>query len=1303
MLRIERVFLQGFKSFCDPTEVVFDEEGITAVVGPNGCGKSNLSEAVSWVIGEQRPRALRGGKMEDVIFQGSRNRSASGMAEVILTMVVRETFAVRSDNVPAEPAEDVELDPPVASDEPRKRRRRAAEALSKVFQEGERITVGRRLYRTGESEYEMNGRTCRLRDIQDLFAGTGLGGAHYAIIEQGRIGQVLSAKPLDRRALIEEAAGVSKFKMRQHAAELKLEASKQNLSRLTDIITEIERQQNSLKRQAARARRYHRLREEMRDLMRAVYVADYRTTRSSLEGLATVWAAVSQRESQAQARINELEKEQSATHQRARSAEDQLNGTRESAAQVNLENERARQQQSFLTEQISTFGARASQFAREQQTIIERSGLIEQETARLRTDLRKLEDEISAARSVLTINEDSHRQSLARDAEAEELLEAARTRLYDTTTRLERWRQLQQQFEDAVDRCQQRLQGLTVERERTNGQAFENDAQSSELGGRLSQLEERQNETKALLLETQANLDSMRDDRAQSIQKLAEKQRELTATEHRLRSLLEFDERHAYFSESVQLVLNREATRGEAQNGTVFTTLGTLADYVHVDSEYESMVEAALREELQYILVPSFDDAISAIDFLKAEGGGRATFMVVGLHGAELPRPVISSDYPDGEPLSGASGEQSYPSQDQNGDAEPRSGVNGTGRDRLLDLLGLKPEFAISFARAMPGLSAAPVLATIAEAIEKSLAANGSSGSSVFLTRTGERIVGGHLLTSGSGVEKGTGVLALRREIVELRERFGGFGASLENLEAELRAVDTRLADCELDRLDLDGSLRHCEKEMAVLREQWQQAERERDRILTHLRIVGQETERVEQERSEHRTKLSHASAETSQTEQTHASLEIEVSSTHNQVVQLRRLAEDRAQEIARLSADFAARTERRRGLQNDLNRLENESHDLESRLTRSRLETLEAETRLKDLDATQADTSGSIVRLTAQTEVLMAQLDQQTVALNAIRERLEAIDSELRATRDDSTQAREERASIELERVRLTSALEHISDSCYHELSERITDVLSRLEQAAEPDRVVQPSQVVPSDDEEVDESFEGKLDISFWEVPENFNLVAAKARLDELRSKIDSLGPINMMALEELTEIEERFQFISGQKADIEKAVIDTQAAITDIKRRSRERFREAFEQINANFSVMFQELFGGGRGEMRLIDETDILESGIEIIAQPPGKRLQNVLLLSGGEKAMAAIALVLAIFKYRPSPFCILDEVDAPLDEMNIGRFSEKVTEMSRQTQFVLITHSKRTMEAAQTLYGVTMEDPGVSKMVSVRLT
>ncbi len=393
MLRIEKVFLQGFKSFSDPTEVVFDEEGITGIVGPNGCGKSNLSEAISWVIGEQRARALRGGKMEDVIFQGSRNRSASGLAEVLLTMVVRAAFEVRTDagsevDLPAEPVvpslvvvPESDSNSP-ATEEPPKRRRRLPPA-TRVYEEGERITVGRRLYRTGESEYEMNGRACRLRDIQDLFAGTGLGGAHYAIIEQGRIGQVLSAKPLDRRALIEEAAGVSKFKMRQHAAELKLEASRLNLSRLTDIILEIERQQNSLKRQASKARRYQRLREEMRHLMRLVFVADYRAERDALTTLDEKWNDISLRETGIAEKLASLEAEHRLAVQTGSEREQRLNQSRQVAGDVDVEAERARLEHAHLGEQLQSMLARSAEQERESNQIVLRSGFIDDETARL--------------------------------------------------------------------------------------------------------------------------------------------------------------------------------------------------------------------------------------------------------------------------------------------------------------------------------------------------------------------------------------------------------------------------------------------------------------------------------------------------------------------------------------------------------------------------------------------------------------------------------------------------------------------------------------------------------------------------------------------------------------------------------------------------------------------------------------------------------------------------------------------------------------------------------------------------------
>jgi chromosome segregation protein len=1057
----------------------------------------------------------------------------------------------------------------------------------------------------------------------------------------------------------------------------------------------------------------------MRDLMRAVYVADYRSTTGALSDLATNWEAVSARESSSQARINELEGEQSDAVLAARNAESALNETRDVSAQINLEAERARQQLSHLGEQLRAAQNRAQQFARDREAIVQRSALVSQEESRLREDLSSLEEAMREAHRSLADDEEAHRISQISDAEAEARLDAARTHLYETTTHLERWRQLHRQFGEAVDRADQRMQGLGLEQERASSQATANESERGNLSALLSDGEHRQTETSSLLSATVSGLAAAREARTGQSQAHVILQRDLTATEHRLKSLVELDQRHAYFSGAVQMLLEPDAGTSERS----FTTLGTLADHVNVAPGDESMIEAVLRNELEYVLVPTFDDAFAAIDFLKMQGGGRATFVVTGLHGSEHPTPIINSDFPDADhprrddpsyhredpmQMAASSGEeQSDPPSGEPPAPQPTAST-------LLPLLGLEPELAATFSRAFPRLAAAPIFENSDGAMEELLAANGSAAASLFLTRTGERIVGGRIVSGGSATEKGTGVLALRREINELRERLERQTTSARESQQNLESLDEQIARLDAERNGLDTALRGIEKEIAVLREQSQQVERESQRIQTHLRVIAQDTGQVERELAEYRSKFDHAATETDRAAQSHSTVEVEVSSTQDEVAALRARSEGRSQEIARQRAEYAAASERRRGLQNDINRLDNESRELESRLQRSQLESVEADGSIKSLDESIATTKTAVDELAGRLEEVSAQLSDRTLKLNEVRETLESLEQGVRNARQMSTQAREERAQLELDRVRLTSALEHISESCQHELNEKIIDIIERLDQVqvtegpdgdqtAEMEASPVEAPREDGDESEAGELAEGDVDISFWRVPENFDLGEAKARLEELRAKIDALGPINMMALEELNEVEERYIFLSQQKADIEKAVSDTQAAIAEIRRRSRERFVEAFAAINANFSVMFQELFGGGRGEMRLIDESDILESGIEIIAQPPGKRLQNVLLLSGGEKAMAAIALVLAIFKYRPSPFCILDEVDAPLDEVNIGRFADKVTELSTNTQFVIITHSKRTMEAAKALYGVTMEDPGVSKLISVRLT
>ncbi len=1334
---------------------------------------SNVADAISWVIGEQRAKALRGGKMEDVIFQGTRARQAAGMAEVILTLAVQETFEVRGETQPesealkqveesltqaeaaagafdeavaaveaesvaeaevaasnaqADNAEAGQAVPPQESEaqqasqqqKPRRPsfRKFQTKDAPRVFQAGERITVGRRLYRTGESEYEMNGRACRLRDVQDLFAGTGLGAAHYAIIEQGRIGQVLSAKPLDRRSLIEEAAGISKFKMRQHAAELKLEASKQNLARLTDIIVEIERQQNSLKRQASRARRYKRLRQEMRDLMRAVYVVDYRTTSKTLADIETILIEVSARESQLAATTAEREVAQSEAVRAARAAEEDLNETREVVTGLELETERARQQQTYLTEQIQSLGARSAQFVNDQAAITERSQFIAQETARLREEQHRIEQEINSESRTLADEENWRREQAQSDAESELKLEESRKIVYDCVTHLERWRQLKRQFMESVDRSGARLNGLAAEYERAEAQAQAALDQHAKLTEDAELMSIKQRETGGSLAEVSDRLSEIRRLHDERQAKLTALQHETTVAEQRLKSLAEVDERRAYFSEAVQVLMKHSLMSAAESNG--FSTLGTLADYVKVAPEHEAMIEAALRDELQYVVVPSFDDALRAIDYLKSEGAGRATFLVIEQR-YEAPNTYHSPDYGDPSPYLSP-----YPSPSpENGAPSPYRLLDdhSSFRYQTLDsMIDLKSDLAEAFRLALPGLAKASVVDDAEQAIEASSSSNGS-GPYVSLARTGERAIAGRLVTGGSASERGIGVLALKREISELRESIMSLNGAVNITEAELNEVDFQIAQSEEEQKRFDGELRQIEKQLVVLREQLQQCHRERERTTTHIRVVEQETSQAEDELKEVEAKLQQALRQTDEAEQAHGEAEQVVSIAQLEMAELRRSAEVRLQALSRRRADFAAKTERRRGLQNDIRRLETEASDLDNRLSRSRMEAIEADEQTTTMRDSLTGATEQLQRLTAQKRLYAVEFERRVLGLTAAREKLEALDLELRSLREHSTQAREQRAQKEIEKARLSSDLDHLIQSCHTELDENIVEICERLEnsrQSAMHDEDASATETpLPSidhdwesriplsdagnDDMAEDEEVDREDEILFWQVPDDFDLSAAKTQLEELRRKIDALGPVNMMALEELSEVEDRFDFLETQKTDIERAIADTQSAIAEIKRRSREKFVEAFHAINENFKMMFVELFGGGQGEMRLIDETDVLESGIEIIAQPPGKRLQNVLLLSGGEKAMAALSLVMAIFKYRPSPFCLLDEVDAPLDDVNIGRFADKVIEMSAETQFMIITHSKRTMEIARTLYGVTMEDPGVSQLISVKLS
>ena len=626
---------------------------------------------------------------------------------------------------------------------------------------------------------------------------------------------------------------------------------------------------------------------------------------------------------------------------------------------------------------------------------------------------------------------------------------------------------------------------------------------------------------------------------------------------------------------------------------------------------------------------------------------------------------------------------------------------------RAIDLMGLRPEIKSVVERAFPDKCAASVVPDIEAALHLSI----ENASRIYVTYNGEQVVNGRLIVTGAQAgQRGVSLLGLKREIKQLRVQTDVLRADEERIAEELTRAQQRLEGIEGEVSQLDLELREHEKTVVARDSQLEGLARDLERASQHVRVVEAEMEQSAEECAELSSRIAELASELQTAEASREAVQSSITTAQAQFVDLRAYVEQLAEQLSAVRASVAARAERLQAARAEARRIEGEAEEFRSRINRNRVELYESYSRTEQLRASSSEGDTATARFDAERASLDGEISRAAESLDAARGRTDELEALLAELRQSSSAAHDRRGQIEVERARIESEAEHLARTCYSELVMSLEDVVTSVElglAAQNQFAVGSGQQAVKGDDQAADDlqpqASEERDDqnplTGSDQLPTDAD--AARARLDELKRKLDDIGPVNMMALEELEESEQRYVFLSDQRRDILESIKMTEEALTEIKRRSRERFRHAFTHINQNFQHMFVELFGGGRGEMILIDEEDVLESGIDLIAQPPGKRLQNVLLLSGGEKAMAAIALVLAIFQYRPSPFCILDEVDAPLDEMNVGRFSNKVVEMSRDTQFLVITHNKRTMEAALALYGVTMEEPGVSKLVSVK--
>lgn len=1209
MLRLKRVELQGFKSFCDRSEMRFHGSGVAAIVGPNGCGKSNLSDAISWVLGEQSAKTLRGSRMEDVIFAGTRDRKPVGMASVTMTLVdpgATPEFAANGNGAETGHA--------------------PSHSLAKL---GE-ITVTRRLYRSGESEYLINGRQARLRDIQDIFMGTGLGPESYAIIEQGRIGQILSTKPQDRRAVLEEAAGVTRFKTKKRLSEAKLEGAKANLNRVFDILEEVGRQVNTLKRQAAKAKRFAELRADLVVQLRSSLSGRFRMLERDAAKTALDLNLAAQEFQELSASVAMREREQSRLQENLYEIERNLTDARRMLAEKRVEAERVRGRFNAQSHEIETIEQRLARGGSEQQDLEQRFEQQQGELAAFSDRAQELEQLTEEARRALALKSEERDRAQALLRDREKGIETTRQLVLKVLGEAS-------SLKNQLAQVDQFLLGLQRDLERIGRDESAASGEIERLEKLKAELAERQRSRQLELLSTAEQRQIVDEELATRKSRSVEARRtleELRGESSRLKarqdSLSEILSHRTYTAESVKRLF-KAVERGELQG---LRPLGVLADFVEVDPAHEKAVEEFLHEELEYVIVQALPEAEQGLAFMRASMDGRASFLV-------CPEPAGAINRPG----------------EEEGRPAPTSGIVAKLTDvlRLTNYLGgMSPEV-------LPRLARCYLTADHEQARQLSL----EHPELYFLQPDGVCYQGA--VISG-GKKTGSGPLGLKRELREVSDQYTIKQKQFEKTKNLLDDLDREMAHLLEDLERLRSVQQKQEKEAVALDHEARRMSDEYSRANQRLSVARLEIQRLHQERERstvRRAEIDRSVAEKDQARAAHEQVLAETRAALDDVQQeMSRIAE----EHSAFRVELAGLEERRRSEQAARNRLE---HHL--RETVQRRQYLAGE--VERLRIEKARLTADNLELGRAAAVFTEGIESGEAKVKTLAEEEQAgrtswakAEEILKGVRQDVQTASDRRSQTELQLVKKQSEIRYLQETCRNELGATL---------------------------EEVSGGDETILD--------EVALADAEHKYQDLRAKIEALGPVNTQALEEFEDAQQRYDFLNAQRQDLLDSIRDTEKTIKEIDAESRKRFSEAFEAINLNFREMFKTLFGGGIGEMRLNDEENVSDSGIDIVASPPGKKLQSVLLLSGGERALTAMALLMAIFKYQPSPFCVLDEVDAPLDEANIERMTRLVKQMSTQTQFIVITHAKRTMEAAQALYGVTMQEPGVSKLVSVRFS
>ena len=1192
-MRIKQLELLGFKSFRNKTVLTFPA-GITAIVGPNGCGKSNVVDALRWVLGEQSPRHLRGQEMGDVVFAGNEGNAPLGMAEVSLLL----------ENA--------------ASD--------SASGNGGSLGNWTEMMVSRRYFRSGESEYLLNKISCRLRDIVEFFLGTGAGTKAYSIIEQGRVDHLINAKPEEIRALVDEAAGVSLYRSRRLAAERKMERTRDNLSRVVDLLREMERQLGSLRRQAKKAEQYRALQEELQTVDLTLLCRAYQSLSAELANLDGQRAELLQQEARLFQEEQQMLAERAETSAALAREEVALQAATERRHALESTLRQGEQRKEFFLQQEQQAKARASAAEGEISALTEKQAQVESEISQLSGLNAETQELLLQDEGLLRTHEQETSTLQHTLAQCEASAEEIKTEIVDLLTQEAQVQNALLYARRRAAEVAQRLDVLTREAERLAGLRQETEHALAATQTRAAQLRER------LLAGQQQRAEKtggLREVVSASEQLNAEltaawaKQAELRA---RLATLEEMEEKYERYPQGVRSIM----TSAESPAGIY----GAVAQMVEVPQKYERAVAAVLRDKLEYVVVSGVEDGLSAVEYLRNTQAGCGSFIPLS------PRKT-----------------NGFSSENGNDRGCPTVG-EGTGP--LLSFLTVDQRYR-EVAETLLGDA---VLVPDLRAGLQLWRQNGLHRT--FVTPEGEVITAQGVVSGGSEGFAEEALLERRREIRVLREEVERQEAVVADLMQRRQEIKQQQQDLEGKILRLEAEARTLGQESEAFQREEGKLEGERSRLLDKSESLAYEQQTLQSEQQSLLRELETREGREVELKSRRSEREAALTARQGEVAQARVDLEQQRVRCDELRVRVAERRERQQGMRMQLARLRDHQQELEDRLVACRGEIEAAESESEQMRNNAEELAG---HLTQTATDLAAAEQEQTLRQDAcarLRDQSRAYDERLEQGRAAHTDLQEAKSHIEVKSAEKRVAREHVETTIGERYSTTIEEVLSSY------------ASTCPA---------------------ESIN----EARRQELRDKIARLGEVNPGAVAELAEVEERYTFLQSQEADLRRSLDDLQNTIAKLNRESRDRFRNTFAQVDITFREVYGRLVEGGKAQITLTNEEDLTESGVEIAVQPPGKRLRSLQLLSGGEKALAALSFTFALFLIRPSPFCVLDEVDAPLDDANVDRFNQLIRELSTTTQVVLITHNKRTMEAAGTLYGVTMQEPGVSTVVSVRVS